>query len=146
MPCSDVTEVIHVELDDNERLVHYAFSKRTCGQGVGAESLLLDQLRERPLSDLLEYEGDDFLAEYPIPDDLEEFLSLKHLYAIKSALEVFAGREAGGRNEPFALSEIGYQEGRWMIEGRISVELVTDRIKSCGGCKGCGKTQKTVFH
>ncbi len=147
MPCSDVTELIHVSLDPDNRLQHYTFSKRTCGQGVGAESLLINQLAGRSLDELLDYEGDDFLRDFPIEDELEEFLSLKHLYAVKSALEVFVGRESGGRGDAFAISGLEYgEDGGLTIEGQIAVELVTDRIKSCGGCKGCGKQQKVVFH
>ena len=141
MPCSDVTERISLELDDDSRLLHYAFSKRTCGQGVGRESLLLDQLHGRPAEDLLEYEAGDYLAEFPIGEELLEFLSLKHLYAIKSALEVFCGVAAGGKHDEFAVSDIAYADGRWTIHGNIAVDLVTDRIKSCGNCKGCGQTK-----
>ena len=43
MPCKDVTELLEVVLDSEDRLLDYTFSKRTCGQGVGAASLLIEQ-------------------------------------------------------------------------------------------------------
>ncbi len=139
MPCSDVTELVHVTLDAENRLRRYTFSKRTCGQGVGPESLLIEQLGGRSLEELLAYEGGDFLCDYPIADEFEEFLSLKHLYAVKSALEVYSGREAGGPGEAFAVASIEFtEEGGVILEGQIAVDLVTDRIKSCGECRGCG--------
>lgn len=137
MPCSDVTEHLRVELDDEDRLTHYRFLKRTCGAGIGEESLLLPHLRGRSLRELLAYEAGDFVADYPLQGDLEEFLSLKHLYAVKAAIEVLAGREPGGLDADFTVCEIGYNGAGWFIEGLIAVDILTDRINSCGVCKGC---------
>jgi len=101
VPCNDVTELLEVVLDNADHLRDYTFSKRTCGQGVGAASLLIDQLRGRPLDELLNKTAEAYLTEFPIPDELEEFLSLKHLFAIQGALEVYVGREAGGKADAF---------------------------------------------
>ncbi|MCH8205331.1 MAG: hypothetical protein IID09_09210, partial [Candidatus Hydrogenedentes bacterium] len=75
MPCKDVTELLEVVLDGEDRLKAYKFQKRTCGQGVGAESLLIDQLEGRSLEELLDKTAEDFLTEFPIFDEIEEFLS-----------------------------------------------------------------------
>ena len=144
MPCSDITELIRVELDESDRLKHYTFAKRTCGQGVGAESLLIDQLRGRNLDQLLAVTAEDFLAEFPIYDEIEEFLSLKHLFAVQSALEVLTGKEPGRKNDPFAAGEIQYDEHETVITGRIIVDLVTEKIKACGGCASCGDDSPKV--
>lgn len=141
MPCSDVTEVLEVVLDAGDRLKEYTFSKRTCGQGVGAESLLIDQLQGRSLDELLNKTAEEFLSEFPIADPLEEFLSLKHLFAIQGALEVYVGREPGGKADAFAASGIDYGEDETRITGRIAVDIVTEKIESCGGCSSCGKAE-----
>lgn len=138
MPCSDVTEVLSVTLDEWERLKDYSFSKRTCGQGVGVESLLIDQLGGKSMQELLAYSADDFLREFPIGDEIEEFLSLKHLFAIQGALEVLTGIESGGKDDPFSASGVSYGENETVIEGLISVDLVTEKIKACGNCGTCG--------
>lgn len=138
MPCSDVTEVLSVTLNEQDCLKAYSFSKRTCGQGVGAQSLLIDQLGGKTLEELLAYTADDFLAEFPIVDEIEEFLSLKHLFAIQGALEVLTGLESGGKDDPFAASGISYSEDETVVEGRISVDLMTEKIKGCGNCGTCG--------
>ena len=144
MPCNDVTEHIRVELDDEDRLIHYKFLKRTCGAGIGEESLLLPHLCGRSLSELLAYEAGDYTAEYPQNSDIEEFLNLKHLYAVKAAIEVFAGHEPGGPAADFTVCDIGYDGAGWFIEGLITVDILTDRITSCGKCKGCGSQRKTA--
>jgi len=141
VPCNDVTELLEVVLDNADHLRDYTFSKRTCGQGVGAASLLIDQLRGRPLDELLNKTAEAYLTEFPIPDELEEFLSLKHLFAIQGALEVYVGREAGGKADAFAASEIAYDADATTIRGRISVDIVTEKIASCGGCSSCGKAE-----
>ena len=144
MPCSDVTEVIRVVLDDHDCLKEYHFAKRTCGQGVGAESLLIDQLKGSSMDQLLRIPADDFLSEFPIPDEIEEFLSLKHLFAIQSALEVLTGKEPGRKGDPFAAGEIEYGDGETVIAGRIIVDIVTEKIKACGGCSSCGTDSPKV--
>lgn len=148
MPCSDVTELIQVTLDADDRLKDYFFSKRTCGQGVGAGSLLMEQIGGRTLESLLAVEAQDYLDEFPIPDELEEFLSLKHLFAIQAVLEVLTGKSPGSKDDPCAAAEISFENGDTVINARISVDLVTEKIKSCGACKGCGtkKKPKVVFN
>lgn len=142
MPCNDVTELLEVVLDGEDRLKAYKFLKRTCGQGVGVASLLIEQLEGRSLDELLNKTAEDFLAEFPILDEIEEFLSLKHLFAIQGALEVLTGRESGDQNAAFAATGITYGEDETCIEGRIAVDVVTEKIAACGGCASCG-SEKT---
>jgi len=142
MPCKDVTEILEVTLDAEDRLADYAFSKRTCGQGVGMATLLIDQLGGRSAEELLHKTAAEFLAEFPIADPIEEFLSLKHLFAIQGALEVYAGVEAGRASDAFAVAGIEYGEDTTRIHGRISVDILTERIKACGGCSSCGKADE----
>lgn len=139
MPCKDITELLEVALDGEDRLKEYRFAKRTCGQGVGAESLLIDQLGGRAMDELLRITAEEFLTQYPIEDEIEEFLSLKHLFAIQGALEVLTGTEAGGPHDFFAASGIIYDVDETRITGRIAVDVVAEKIKACGNCRGCGK-------
>ncbi|MCC6695944.1 MAG: hypothetical protein IT365_09985 [Candidatus Hydrogenedentes bacterium] len=142
MPCSDVTELIQVTLDSDERLADYFFSKRTCGQGVGAGNLLINLFRGRSVDEILAMDADRFVSEHPVEDELEEFLGLKHFFAIQSVLEVLTGKEPGGKGDPCAAAEIAYEDGCMVIEGQIAVDLVTDKIKACGNCSKCGKSKK----
>lgn len=142
MPCSDVTELIRVELDEQDRLTHYRFVKRTCGQGVGADSLILGALQGRGAEDILAMEPDEFLAMHPVEQEIEEFLTLKHLIAVQSALEVLLGKAHGGPGEMCAAAEVGFEDGLTTLDARISVDLVTEKIAACGNCRGCGKNAK----
>lgn len=142
MPCSDVTEVIQVTLDSVDRLKDYFLAKRTCGQGVGAGNLLIEWLRGKSVDELLTYSSDQFLNEHPIEDELEEFLSLKHLFAIQSVVEVLTGKEPGRKDDPCAAASVSYEDGDVIIDGVIAIDLVTEKIKSCGNCRACGKKPK----
>jgi hypothetical protein len=142
MPCSDITEVIEVVLNGQDCLKDYTFRKRTCGQGVGAGNLLIGALGGMPVDELLAMTPEYFLETWPVEDPLEEFLGLKHLIAVQSALEVLLGRASGGPGEICAAAEIGCEGDDTVILARISVDLMTEKIKSCGNCRGCGTSKK----
>lgn len=140
--------MMQVTLDADDCLKSYWLAKRSCGQGVGAGSLLLDQLAGRSVDALLEADAETYLNEFPVEDELLEFLSLKHFFAIQTVLEVLTGKIAGGKDDPCAAAEIAFENGDMIIDARISVDLMTEKIKGCGACKGCGtkKTPKVVFN
>jgi len=142
MPCKDVTEMITVAVDDGDRLAGYRFIKRTCGQGVGADGLLQDMLCGHTVDEILAIEPETFLETYPVELPIEEFLGLKHLIAVQSALEVLTGKAPGGPGEICAAAEVVYDAGQVVIEARILLDLVTEKIKSCGNCGSCGKSKK----
>ena len=142
MPCSDVTETIQVTLDEQDQLKDYFLAKRTCGQGVGAGSLLMEWLCGKSVEEILAYSAEQFLTDHPIDDELEEFLSLKHLFALQGVLEVLTGKQPGRREDTCAAAEISCENGDLVITGVIKVDLVTEKIKSCGNCRGCGNSKK----
>ena len=142
MPCSDITEVMQAVVGDDDRLVRYRFVKRSCGQGVGADMLLENVLVGRSVDEILAIDPQDFLEEYPTEESIEEFLGLKHLIALQSVLEVLIGRASGDAGQICAAAEIGYDNGETTIEALIKIDLVTEKIKSCGNCHGCGTKKK----
>jgi len=142
MPCKDVTEMITLAVDEADRLTDYRFIKRTCGQGVGADSLLSEHLCGKTVDEILAIAPETFLETYPVELPIEEFLGLKHLIAVQSALEVLTGKAPGGPGEICAAAEVICEEGCVIIEARILLDLVTERIKSCGNCGSCGKSKK----
>ncbi|MBX7255159.1 MAG: hypothetical protein K1Y02_02265 [Candidatus Hydrogenedentes bacterium] len=148
MPCSDVTETIQVTLDECDRLKDYFLSKRTCGQGVGAGNLLLEWLSGRSVEEILAYSAEQFLEDHPIEEELEEFLSLKHLFALQGVLEVLTGKQPGRREDTCAAAEISCENGDLIVTGIIKVDLVTEKIEACGNCRSCGNARskkKVVF-
>lgn len=142
MPCSDVTELVRVVLDAEDRLKDYSFVKRTCGQSVGAASFIIDQLRGKTTEQLLAFGADDILAEVEPAEEIEEFLCLKHFFAVQVTLEVLTGAQSGAANDACAAAEISFADDELIIEARLRVDLLTEKIKSCGNCGSCGKKKK----
>lgn len=138
MPCNNVVELIQIIIDDNERLRDYQFVKKTCGQGVGNNSLMIDVFRGLSVEELLELEPEVFLSIDPTEDRILEFLRLKHLFAVKATFEVYTGRAAGARGHACAVADVAYDGAEAIINAEIDVEVIAEQIKSCPGCKGCG--------
>lgn len=144
MPCSNITELMRVVLDEDDRLIDYRFIKRTCGAGVGGENLLITMFRGKFASGILEFDIDDFVKVYPAGDELQRFLLLKHFIALQGVLRVYTGAASGGLDDFCTISGIGHEDGEVVIDSEIAVDAVTEKIESCGHCGGCG-SKKKVF-
>lgn len=142
MPCDDITETLNLQLDEHERLSGYRLAKRTCGRAVGQESLLAAELAGRDARAILDMDVEDFVADKNLVDEVETFLTLKHFFAVKAGLRVFLGIESGAAGEPCTVATVICESGQWIVEVDISVEALTQEIKSCGNCKGCGALKK----
>ncbi len=136
MPCSSVVELIQLKMDANDRLAEYQFIKKTCGQGVGQNSLLIEVLKGLSVDELLEIDAHQFLHTLATDDEILEFLQLKHLFAVQATLEVLTGAQPGGRGSACAVADIYYDGNQMMIDAEIDVDIITEQIKSCSGCKG----------
>ena len=140
MPCNNIIEQIRINLDDRDRLTEYRFIKQTCGQGVGARSLLTEFLLGLSVDELLAIDSERLLAICQPEEEISRFLHLKHLFAIQGVLEVYTGRSNGASKSLCAVAEIGDDQGQVVIDADIDVGLVTDKIKACDGCTGCGSS------
>lgn len=134
MPCNDVTEIIQVTLDSEDRLTKYLFAKKTCGRGVGHASLLLEELSGRSAEEILSLGPDDIRRETGI----EDFLRQKHLMALQGAMAILTGEAYGGVTDWCAPLEIVREGDETLIRARILVDILTERIAACGGRAGCG--------
>jgi len=143
VPCNNLVEQIRITLDDRDRLTGYRFIKQTCGQDVGARSLLTEFLLGLSVDELLAIDSERLLAVCRPEGDVSRFLHLKHLFAIQAVLEVYTGRANGAGNSPCAIAEIGDDQGQVVIDADIDVVLVTDKIKVPAGCSGCGSDLET---
>lgn len=138
MPCRDVTETVRLTLDGEDRLLDYALAKRTCRRGVGTQDLLLQRVRGLSARELLALDADALFGAGGPATDLEEFLALKHLFAIQEALSVLSGDRPGGTGDRCTIGEVSSSGGEIEVRAEISLDLLTEKIRSCGRCKGCG--------
>jgi len=67
-------------------------------------------------------------------------LALKHLVAVQAALEALTGQSL---DDDFCIPLVcTHADHGTTLEAAIRVDLVTNRIQSCGGCKGCGGNRR----
>lgn len=144
MPCNDVTEIIQLTLDADDRLTSYALNKKTCGRGIGAAAMMLEAFAGKTADELLAWEAEDYCHAFPTDDPLLEFLQLKHLFAVQAAIGVLTGSHSGGPASSCPVAEIRYDGGEILIEAHIPVDLLTEKIRACGRCKGCGANARTA--
>ncbi len=137
MPCDDVTEIIEVRLDGKDRLLAYRLNKRSCGTEIGADSLLIGKLRDRSADEIIAIDPSEFCDDIKPSDEIGEFLLLKHLFALQSALKTLTGACPPGPGQQCAVSEIQCDENEINIRAHIAVEIVADQIRSCRPCNKC---------
>lgn len=145
MPCNDVTELIRLRIDDEDRLLGYQLIKKTCGRAVGEQSLLAAELAGSTAAQVLAWTGDAFAEKFPTASDEELVLQLKHLFAVQAGLRTLLGLEPGGVSDPIRVASVAYEAGECSIEAEISVDVLTEQIQACGKCKGCGALAKKML-
>ncbi len=136
MPCRDVDEILTLTLDRSDRLVDYRLSKRTCGAIVGSERLLLDWLSGASVTEIVALSSVDLDARYRAEDDERAFLYFKHLFALRDGIACVIGSE-----DALAVTlesiEVAAEDGSLVARAIVEVELMAERIRSCGGCGTC---------
>jgi hypothetical protein len=137
MPCNDIRERIEIRLDDDDRLIDYSLVKNTCGAPVGHAALLLEVLRGESSQAILKHDENKWLPKDEELGPEELFLYYKHLFALRAALQAAFGLVRGGPDDLCALASMGCDINGALIKGLISVEALTQEIKSCGNCKTC---------
>jgi hypothetical protein len=137
MPCEDVTETLHIQLDAEERLAQYALTKRSCGRQIGSHSRLLDLLKGQTSEEILAITAESWCDLHPADNEIEEFLDLKHLFALQSALDVYCGKQPGGLTDACTIVATSCEGGVFLIEADIKVHVLTNRITACGRCGEC---------
>jgi hypothetical protein len=136
MPCAYTSELTRIELDSEDRLRDYRISKQSCGAAVGDGSLIVNDLLGRPISEILKIDIGAFCSN--IHDDINRFLSLKHLLALQMTIEIFIGKEAGSHKDLCRIMDINYDEDGIVIEAEIEVNILAEKMRLCDHChSGC---------
>lgn len=138
MPCGDVTEILRLILDKKDRVVRYGLHKKTCGGSVGDPSLVEFWARGRSSAEIINTSPEHFLQKNPTDDIIQEFLRLKHFFALQNALKVLFGVEAGGLKASCIVDKIVYTFEGIEFTAQIKVHVLARQIKACGSCMSCG--------
>lgn len=145
MPCNDITEVIRLHIDADDKIYDYTLNKRTCGAEIGQASLLKDFFGRYALNDISTLDDASMVEQYAdVMLESDEFLYFKHFFAVQEAVRVLLGESAGAAGDACAASTIIAENDGLTFEGMISVDAVTEKIKSCGNCGQCGSRKRAL--
>ena len=134
MPCGDITERIRLTIDADKRIDAYRFFKKTCGGEIGSESMLIDQIGGLSIENVL--------SDFDIPQEtssidennIEMYLRQKHLFAIKSVLNVYIGNNSGGVKDFCSIAGIEFDNGSTIIDADVKLVLPADEVEPCAHC------------
>jgi hypothetical protein len=138
MPCNDVTEVLRLTLDREDRVISYSLSKLSCGGAVPGRSLIRKWVKHQSVADILQLDPKQIVDDIRVENPIEEYLHLKHLFAIQMALTTFLGGQAGRPNDACVINTVSNGPDGTELLVELKVNVLTDKIKACGLCDTCG--------
>ena len=136
MPCNDITDRLVIRLDPEDRVAKYSLRKKTCNGEVGEKSMIIGWAEGKPAEQILELPIEQFLADNPVDDDVQEYLQIKHLLALRAGLGILLGREAGGKANYCTVDSITHSPNGIQLTAELKVEGMTEEIRACGNCCG----------
>lgn len=142
MPCNDITEVLAIRLDSDERLVDYSLHKISCGEAVAGRGLIRKWAKGKTIAEIMALKPEMVLADEEIDSAVGEYLRLKHLFAIQSALAGFTGDVTTVPGSFCSMESIDYTSDGVSIQASINLDILTDKIKACGLCGDACKPER----
>lgn len=139
MPCSDVTERLSLTLDHEDRVIGYELTKQTCGGSVAGRGLIRELVKHQTADEVAAIQPEAVLAHTESSDDVLEYLRLKHLFSIQAALAVFGGNASEEQSRLLTIEPVDHGPDDLTILATVHLEVLTDKIKACGLCDGCGE-------
>ncbi len=106
MPCDEISEVITVVLDPDERLRYFLFEKITCGKIVPLSGALNDLCRGMDLDAIDALDLDTVVRSLGVPDEETYFLLEKELDALQSVVANYRGAERGFDPERYKIESV----------------------------------------
>lgn len=142
MPCTDVTELLTLTLDNADRVVSYELTKQTCGGAVAGRGLIRDWVKLRPVSEVVALQPATVLAESHRKGTVNEYLTLKHLFSIQAALASYQGQTSNHEPGLLQIESIDHGPDDTRIQARIKLDVLTEKIRACGLCgDACGSPE-----
>lgn len=92
MPCSDSSSGLNIRFDSNDKLISFEFAKITCSSEITAQTGLMDLLKGKALSDVLETDFYMTVSLLGLNEDQEkQFIMYLELEALKAGIAQYLG-------------------------------------------------------
>lgn len=79
----------------------------------------------------------EFLSAFPVTDEVQEYLLLKHFFAVQSGIRILLGEETGRPDDFCAVESIEYHPDGIDLLAHLRIEAVTEQIQACNRCSNC---------
>jgi hypothetical protein len=131
MPCDEISEVVTVVLDGNERLHYFLFEKITCGKIVPLSGRLNDFCRGMGLDAIDALDLDGVVRALGVADEETFFLVEKELDALQSAVANYRGAERGFDPERYKIESVEHGPDSVTIKQIVIAPKPEAAITSC---------------
>ena len=137
MPCADITDVLQIRIGHDNRITKYWLRKRSCGGVAGERSLIFEWMESHSAEGISRMPVNEFLSAFPVTDEVQEYLLLKHFFAVQSGIRILLGEETGRPDDFCAVESIEYHPDGIDLLAHLRIEAVTEQIQACNRCSNC---------
>jgi len=131
MPCDEISAVITVVLDKDERLRYYTFEKLTCGKIIPLSQTLQAYCKGMTIDALASLRLEEMVRVLGVRDEDSFFVLDKELDALQSAIANYRGSLPGLDLERYKIESIEYGDESIRIQQVILEPKPDASIPSC---------------
>ncbi|MFC1475046.1 hypothetical protein ACFLQG_00220 [Candidatus Zixiibacteriota bacterium] len=132
MPCKDITDILEINIDNNDIIKSYSITKRTCGRELLTKPSINSLIVNRSIEEILDFNIGEILIQEKPKTVRKEYLIVKHLVAVQSGLAVMLGKSSGSVEDFCTVVKIEQTEDGTIFECELSGTGLKEEIKSCG--------------
>ncbi len=119
MTCENTTSCIVVQVDLDDCLLNYDYSKITCGKEINTNSKLLKHFQNKPITEITNSTLEQVVEKIkPLTKD-EQFLLFLEWDALRNAVFQYVGQELQGYADRYQLNSITYEANHVEIQQNI---------------------------
>ncbi len=131
MPCKDTTSRVTIQLDDDDRLTDFDFSKITCSKEIGGGTGFMEFCAGKDIAEIVAVEFQDILNALKPQGTEDQFFLFLEWDALRSALLQYSGHAEEVDLDRYQVASIEYDEGQVKIIQIIRPPKEMPKIESC---------------
>ncbi len=131
MPCEDSSSQVRLEIDGEDRLAGFVFSKMTCSKPIGPETGILPLVAGRPIDGLVSLPLESILDARPEADEDEQFLLFLEWDALVSLTRRYLGRDEDLDDVRYQVRSVEHDADRVVVTGVIRPPRAMPPILAC---------------
>lgn len=131
MPCKDTTSQVTIQLDHDDRLTDFDFSKITCSKEIGGATGYKDFCTGKEIAEIVAIEFQDVLNTLNPQETEDQFFLFLEWDALRSGLLQYSGHGEAVDLDRYQVASIEYDEGQVKIIQHIKPPKEMPKIVSC---------------